>query len=153
MRMNDMLTVGEFARQAGVTPKTVRFYEEIGVLPPARRGPNGYRRYYEQDVNQLLFIQRAKALGLTLDEIQKLIPVAENGRCSLTRAELHAILERKIADCTLRIDALVAFRADLEDAAQRLLRDDVGERCCPIDSAFAPDCGCVPVIHESTGIE
>lgn len=147
--MDDTFTVGEIARRAGVTPKTVRYYEAIGLLPPAERRPNGYRRYRAEDLNRLAFIQRAKALGLMLEEIRELLVVAEGGQCGLTKAELRQILDRKIADCTQRIEALIAFRTTLQRAAQRLLEDDDRQKsCCPSCAAFAPSCTCVPTLEE-----
>ena len=144
--MNDLLTVGEVAKQVGVTPKTVRYYEEIGLLPPARRGANGYRYLRLDELNRLLFIQRAKSLGLTLSEIRELVTVAEDGHCAMTRAELAQILGDKIADCARRIEALVAYRDQLAATAQRLeeTQDHADEACCPSCAAFAPTCGCIP---------
>lgn len=148
-----MLTVGEIAGQAGVTPKTVRYYEEIGLLPPARRGTNTYRYFDLDDLNRLLFIQRSKALGLTLDEIRELVTIAEGGQCSLTRVELRQILDRKIAECTQSIGELIAFRDTLEVAAHQLdLREEPQEEACrPGCASFNPSCRCVPEPVEKRG--
>lgn len=148
--MDAALTVGALAREVGVTPKTIRYYEAIGLLPPATRGPNGYRRYRPEDTNRLAFIQRAKALGLTLDEIRDLASVAEDGQCTLTKAELRQILSSKIIGCTQRIDELVAFRATLEAAARQVAElDNPSDRdCCPSCAAFAPSCTCVPDVQD-----
>ncbi len=148
--MADTLTVGEAARQAGTTPKTLRYYEAVGLLPPAARGANGYRRYRAEDLDRLAFVRRAKALGLSLEEIRELVAVAEGGRCSLTKAELGQLLARKTADCTRRIEALVAFRATLEAAARQLVTPDQRQEaaCCPGCAAFAPSCTCVPVVDD-----
>lgn len=147
--MDAALTVGVLARQAGVTPKTVRYYEAIGLLPPATRGPNGYRRYRTEDVHRLNFIQRAKTLGLTLKEVRELLTVAEDGCCDMTQAELREILERKIADCTRRIESIASFRDTLETAIQRLVIPKAPENstCCPGCTAFAPNCTCVPDVQ------
>lgn len=148
--MEDTFTVGEIARQADVTPKTVRYYESIGLLPRAERSQNGYRRYRTEDLNRLAFIQRAKALGLTLEEIGELVTVAEDGRCALTKDELRQILDRKIANYTRRIEALAASRATFQAAAQRLLADgDEQNDCCPSCAAFAPNCTCVPTLDDA----
>ncbi|CAN5269776.1 MAG: heavy metal-responsive transcriptional regulator [Chloroflexia bacterium] len=149
--MDNAFTVGEIAREADVTPKTVRYYEAIGLLPPAERSPNGYRRYSAEDLNRLAFIQRVKALGLSLEEIRELVVVAEDGRCALTKAELRQTLDRKVADCTQRIEELIAFRATLQNASQQLLAgDDEQDECCPsCRAAFAPTCTCVPTLEET----
>ncbi len=144
--MDDSFTIGEAARRAGTTPKTLRYYETMGLLPPAVRIANGYRCYRPEDLNRVAFIRRAKALGLTLEETQELVAVAAGGRCTLTRAELRQVLARKIADCTQRIEALTAFRATLEAAAQQITEsvEPQADACCPSCAAFAPTCGCVP---------
>lgn len=151
--MNDHLTVGRVAKRFGVTPKTLRYYEALGLLPHVKRGHNNYRYYRLGELNRLRFIQRAKTLGLSLNEIRGLINVAQDGRCDLTRAELRQILDDKIADCTRRIADLVAFREQLEAAAQHLeATDDEGDAsCCPSCAAFAPTCGCVPDVPDPPG--
>lgn len=150
--MNDLFTVGEVARCVGVTPKTVRHYEAIGLLPRIRRGANGYRYFRLDDLNRLLFIQRAKVLGLSLDEIDELVQVAEDGHCARTRAELAEILADKLADCTRRIEELVAFREQIEADEQKLddAENEHNASCCPSCAAFAPSCGCVPDLLTST---
>ncbi len=144
--MNDRLTIGETARRVGTTPKALRHYEALGLIPPAVRTSNGYRWYRPEDVNRILFIRRAKALGLSLEEIRALVIVAEGGQCHLTKAELAQVLARKIADCTERIEALVAFRDSLAMTARQLVEPDVRdvESCCPSCAAFAPSCDCLP---------
>lgn len=143
--MEDKLTIGAAARWVGVTPKTLRHYEAVGLLPPAPRGSNGYRRYGTDDLNRLGFIRRAKKLGLSLEEVRALVTVAEGGRCDLTKAELRQLLDRKIADCTQCIDVLAAFRSTLEAAARQLApAESASETCCPDCARFAPRCGCLP---------
>lgn len=72
------MTVGQVARQSGVGVETVRFYEKNGLLEEPTRRASGYREYDEQTVNRLRFIQRAKELGFTLNEIRELLSL----RCS-----------------------------------------------------------------------
>ena len=64
--MERPLTVGQLAHTTGVPAKTIRYYEQVGVLPVPRRNPAGYRQYSRHDVHRLLFIRRARALGLSL---------------------------------------------------------------------------------------
>jgi len=63
------LRVAELATRAGVAPSTVRFYERAGLLSPARRAENGYRVFDESALEELAFIQRAKAIGMSLEDI------------------------------------------------------------------------------------
>ena len=70
--MEAPLSIGQLARAAGVTDKTIRFYEQIGVLPAARRGASGYRQYSRSDVDRLVFIRRGRTLGLSLSDLKAL---------------------------------------------------------------------------------
>jgi DNA-binding transcriptional MerR regulator len=74
------LKIGELARQTGLTIKTIRYYERRGLLEQPLRTEAGYRLYGPEDVARLQFIQRAKLLGLTLEEIRELVELA--ARCN-----------------------------------------------------------------------
>jgi DNA-binding transcriptional MerR regulator len=146
--MRESLTVGEVSRRAGVTAKTVRYYESIGLLPEVPRAANGYRRFRIEDVNRLKFIQRAKNLGLTLEEIRNLCSVAEQGQCDRIRSELKGVLDQKIEECTNRIAELISAREVLRSASQQLEASisHHNDGTQPHQhSAFAPECQCVPV--------
>lgn len=131
--MSDQLTIGELAKLAGVTTKTIRYYEKIDLLPPAERGDNRYRYYEEIHLHQLKFIRRAQKLGLTLTEIGDLIGLARDVRCNELRSSLDQIFARKIREYQLKITALKTFR--------RHLHTEEGACVC---QAFVPDCGCLP---------
>ena len=73
------MLIGEFARRTGVNPKTIRYYEGVGLLPRAPRLPSGYRQYSEEDVERLGFIRNAKALGVTLEEIKEVLAFRDRG--------------------------------------------------------------------------
>jgi DNA-binding transcriptional MerR regulator len=66
------MTVGELAKKAGVTPRTIRYYEEVGLLPQLKRTSNGYRTYTEKYLFGVRQIRRAKRLGFSLKEIKEL---------------------------------------------------------------------------------
>jgi len=127
------LTIGELARRAHTTAKTIRYYERIGLLPPAERGDNLYRYYGESQVHQLRFIRRAQRLGLTLAEIEHLMGLARDVRCNDLRTTLDDFFTRKIREYELKIAALQTL--------QRKLQPE-GDACdC---QAFVPDCACLP---------
>lgn len=94
------MRIGEIATRAGVTAPTIRYYEEIGLLPPARRSSSGYRRYTESTVDELRFIRKAQALGFSLDEIRDILRLSRSGQTpcshvlSLARQHLAAVDER-----------------------------------------------------------
>jgi DNA-binding transcriptional MerR regulator len=112
-----MMRIGELAERAGVNPKTIRYYESVGVLPEPARTDAGYRTYDPEDVDRLAFVRRAQQLGLTLDEIREILALRERGarpcgyvldvargrlgeidrriaEMQRARAELHALLKR-----------------------------------------------------------
>jgi MerR family copper efflux transcriptional regulator len=76
------MQIGAFARQAGVTPSRIRFYEKAGLLPPPGRHENGYRSYSHEDVQLIVLVERAQRLGFSLREISGFLPHAGNGPLS-----------------------------------------------------------------------
>ena len=63
------MNIGTVAHRSGVPAKTIRYYESVGLIPPAERKSNGYRRYGELDVQALRFIQRTRQLGFTVEDV------------------------------------------------------------------------------------
>ena len=95
--------IGEVAARVGLNPKTLRFYEAMGLLPIPSRGENGYRLYPPETVDLLGFIKAAQGLGLTLAEIKEIITIRRAGRppCIHVRDLLEAKgkeLDRKLKD-------------------------------------------------------
>jgi MerR family transcriptional regulator, copper efflux regulator len=82
-----MSTIGHVARQIGVQPSAIRYYEAQGIFKPAARQPNGYRIYNNAPVNLLLFVKRAQALGITLKEIKPLLKFGDSGSPTLQTCE------------------------------------------------------------------
>lgn len=74
-----MLRIGELSEWTGVPCKTIRYYEEIGLLPPAKRTRNNYRIYDDADVERLRFIRGASVLGFTLAEIAEILTFRDRG--------------------------------------------------------------------------
>jgi len=126
--------IGELARQAGVTPDTVRYYEKEGLLPKPRRTPSGYRDYEPSVVDYLRFIRKAQALGLRLAEVREVMEIAAGGRtpCDHVRATVRARLD----EVERRMKELRALRATLREALERLDRTEPsppGCRCAVIE--------------------
>jgi DNA-binding transcriptional MerR regulator len=98
--------IGAIAKQAGVPIKTIRYYEEVGLLPKPSRTLSGYRLYSAETARRLQFIKKAQSLGLQLVEIKDILNLADRGRCpcghvqSLLRARLKE-LRHKIEDLRL----------------------------------------------------
>ncbi len=105
-----LLLIGEVARITGFSPKTLRYYEEVGLIQPASRTEAGYRLYGEPEVARLEFIKRARLVGLTLKEIKELIDLRADEE--LYKRRLEEILEARVVEIERRIVGLSEFRAN-----------------------------------------
>jgi len=127
--MNQMTTaqlrIGELAAELGLNPKTIRYYEEIGLLPTARRSANGYRFYDSADRERLQFINKAKAVGLTLEEISEILTVRRNGMQPCEH--VLGLLDHKLMAVEEQLRAFSDFRQELltlhEEARQTMRAD------------------------------
>src|SRR5262245_44618282 len=118
--MAHTLTIGEAAKTSGVAAKTIRYYEEIGVLPTPRRTGSGYRLYDQPGVERLRFIRRARALGLPLQQL-KTLPTALNGEPRAGfRPQLLALVREQLAAVRARIVELELHRQQLEEIVHRI---------------------------------
>ncbi len=98
--MTSMLTIGAAARNAGCQVATIRYYEEIGLMPEAERRGGGHRLYSEADVARLVFIRRCRDLGMPIEKIAALLKLSDDGSrpCAealeLTHEHLEAVRTR-----------------------------------------------------------
>jgi DNA-binding transcriptional MerR regulator len=127
------LRIGQLAGTLGLNPKTIRYYEEIGLLPQPRRTPSGYRAYDAADLERLRFIAKAKAIGLTLDEIGEILALRREGE----RPCQHVLelVDRKLEGVEQQIRALEDFRQELltlRAEAARMVAED-GQVCSIIE--------------------
>lgn len=97
--------------------KTIRYYEDIGLLPQPERTPNGYRTYGEETVDRLQFIREAQSTGLTLAEISSILDIKAAGGQSCHH--VIDLMERHVAAIDRRIDALVETRGRLVALAEQ----------------------------------
>lgn len=111
------MQIGEVARRSGVPPKTIRYYEEIGVIPKPPRTPTGYRDYGPDASRRLGFIRAAQSIGLTLGEIKEILAFRDRGQAPC--AHVASLIERRAVDLSERIAALESMRRDLERLAKR----------------------------------
>ncbi|MGC4174377.1 heavy metal-responsive transcriptional regulator [Demequina sp.] len=111
------MRIGELAAAGGVTAKTVRYYETLGLLAPPHRLANGYREYSADAVDRLRFVRDAQAAGLTLAEAGSILALKDQGRgtCHHTRE----LLERHLEEIDRQIDSLLAARAELTALSRR----------------------------------
>ena len=118
--MNDHMRIGDLTERAGVNPRTVRYYESIGLLPPGEREGQGQHYYTEETLARLRKIDQLKKLGLSLDEIRDVIDLYftdPSGR--QPKQKVLAILRQHLADADRKIGALQQFRADLQAHIER----------------------------------
>ncbi|BAZ02811.1 transcriptional regulator [Tolypothrix tenuis PCC 7101] len=106
-----MLQVGEVCRKMGLNPQTIYFYERIELIPAPKRTESGYRLFSDKDVERLSFISRAKALGMSLDEIKDILKL-KDGR-SLTCQAMQARLLKKLQEIEDNIRQLQGLRDEL----------------------------------------
>jgi DNA-binding transcriptional MerR regulator len=116
------LTIGELAEELQLNPRTIRYYEEVGLLPQPRRSESGYRLYSRDEMERLRLVRRAKLLGLSLAEIKELVAYAIDGRCSLLEERLLSLVTAKLSEIDQKIADLVAFRDDLRRYHRELSR-------------------------------
>ena len=121
------MIIGEVARATGLPAKTIRYYEEIGLLCPARGG-NGYRVFSDRDVHTLAFVARARSLGFTVADCRALVALyRDRARSS---ADVRALAARHLDAIDRKIAELSAMRATLADLVERCHGDDRPD--CPI---------------------
>ena len=120
------MKIGDLARAVGTTVKTIRFYEDAGLIRAAPRTESGYRIYEKADVERLGFIRSAKRLGMSLEEIRGVLQLHDLNEP--TCVHVRALIDDKIARIELALKELRDFRRDLAS-----LRDKAGdlEDCCP----------------------
>ncbi len=110
--------IGELARRAGTSARTLRFYEQAGLLPAPLRTPSGYRDYDDTAIARLAFVRAAQAAGLTLAEIREVVVVreAQGPPC----AHVVGLLDRHADELDARIAELEATRAEVRRLRERV---------------------------------
>jgi MerR family copper efflux transcriptional regulator len=111
------MRIGEVAEAVSVPTKTIRYYEEIGLLPAPARSANGYRTYDPSACDRLRFVKAAQAVGFSLGEIREILAFRERGEEPC--AHVLDLMDRRARDISERIDALERMRADLHQLAAR----------------------------------
>ncbi len=110
------MRIGELARLAGINPRTLRYYERIGLLAPSSRTEAGYRIYTPEDADRLAFIRRAQSVGLSLAEIAEVIALRDTG--TVPCWHVRALAESKVSEIDARVAELRRLRADLVRLAE-----------------------------------
>jgi MerR family copper efflux transcriptional regulator len=134
------ITIGQIAKKTGMAAKTIRYYEQIGVLPVPGRTASGYRLYDELGVERLRFIRRARALGLPLHQLKALTTTLCSRPGTGFRPQLLALVREQLAAVKERVAELELHQQQLEEVVQRIetsapRRDAGGCRCLQTQDA------------------
>lgn len=113
------MQIGEVSARTGLSLRTIRHYEEVGLAPPSARSQGGFRLYTEDDVARLLAIRRMKPLGFSLEEMRDLLSVLDALDSPGLPADQRAELTRRLADYQARADRRCAELRDLLAEAER----------------------------------
>lgn len=122
------MNIGEVAVRSGVPAKTIRYYEEQGLLPRAARSGNGYRVYGSADVYRLQFIQRARSLGFAVKDVGLLLDLYDDR--DRNSADVKRLAQHQVERIDRKLDELAAMRATLTKLIRRCHGDDRPD--CPI---------------------
>ena len=138
------MRISELADRVGVPASTVRYYERIGLVATPGRTAAGYRDYDDDAAARLLFVTRARRMGLTCEQIAEVLPIWDGANCGPAHAEVTRLVETKRAEIAERIRELERFAQQLDDVHTALAESP------PPDACLTDLSCCVP---ETTGAE
>ncbi len=121
------MNISEVGKRAGLPPKTIRFYEEIGLILP-RRDTNGYRIFSESDLHRLAFLRRARALGFSVQECRQLLALYNDE--TRASADVKALAREHMARIDKQLEELSQMRSTLADLIESCAGDNRPD--CPI---------------------
>lgn len=121
------MNIAQVAERSGMPSKTIRYYEEIGLIRP-RRQANGYREFSDKDLHKLVFLARARSLGFTIEECRSLLALYEDG--SRASSDVRALSEGHLGRIRAKITELRAMEATLSDLIRACAGDHRPD--CPI---------------------
>ena len=121
------MNIGEVAEASGLPPKTIRYYEDIGLVRPMR-SENGYRSFRQNDLHKLTFLGRARALGFTIDDCRILLALYEDE--SRASADVKRVAKQNL----MRIDEKIGQLKSMRDTLSHLISECAGDNRpdCPI---------------------
>ncbi len=133
-----MLTRGRLATRTGCNIETIRYYEKIGLMPAPARTASGYRTYSDEHLRRLNFIQRARALGFSGEQIRGLLELTEAG-ANKTRADVKALTQAHIDEISLKIKDLQKIRKRLSQISSFCDGSSQSASTCPILESLFDD--------------
>jgi MerR family transcriptional regulator, copper efflux regulator len=127
------MTIGQVAKQAGLSVETIRFYERKQLIETPARKESGYRQFAESDIKRLLFIQQAKTLGFSLMEIRELLSIKEDPDTG--SRDVKNLAQAKLNDIEKKIEMLQRMKITLKTLVDSCPGEG-SKRNCPILEAL-----------------
>lgn len=131
--MPELVTIRRAAELSGLTAKTVRFYEDEGLVTPAVRSAAGYRLFSQGDVRRLRLIRRAKILGLPLADIKEFADLAFQESCGEFEERLQALVEQRLEDIERAIQDLTSLQSELKHLRGALTEGGRTDPACSVE--------------------
>ncbi len=127
----NLMRIGELSRQSDLPVKTLRYYEELGLIKSEKRTEGGFRQFSPDCLPRLSFIKQAKALGLSLQEIHQILEIHDQG--DMPCQQVRHTLQEKITDIEQRIQELTQLKGHLQDLLSQDKSNSNGDAAiCPI---------------------
>lgn len=125
------MRIGEVAERVAINPKTIRYYEAVGLIPEPPRTASGYRDYGEEDYERIRFIKTARRLDLSIDEIQEILAFTD--RRQNPCEHVREVLARKAEELDERITEMIQLRDELREIEQSVpVSIGKGGALCPL---------------------
>ncbi|MCJ2039010.1 helix-turn-helix domain-containing protein [Methylobacterium sp. J-059] len=137
------IAIGELSRRTGVKVPTIRYYEQVGLMPVPPRSAGSQRRYGEADVARLNFIRHSRELGFEVDAIRELLTM--NAHPDRSCADVDRIARRHLSEVDRRIERLMALRGELDRMISECGQGRVGE--CRVIETLSDHGKCSHVSH------
>ena len=136
--MKSNLLINELAKEVDLTPKTIRFYEEIGIIPKPERNESNYRIYKQEDIKKIAFVKKSRDLGLSLEEIKSIMDIREKGNYPCNT--VIDLMENQIISLEIKIKEMTEFKETLKKSVVNFKEHiDVGKKgniCGLIENLF-----------------
>ncbi|MEM9009594.1 MAG: Cu(I)-responsive transcriptional regulator [Pseudomonadota bacterium] len=129
------MNIGDAASRAGLSVKTVRYYDDVGLIRPEDRSAGGYRQYGEVELRKLVFARHARAFGFSIEQTRELLSLYEDRDRS--SADVRRIAAARLEEIDARLEELGKLRSELAHLVQACHGDDRPD--CPILTSFADD--------------
>jgi DNA-binding transcriptional MerR regulator len=131
--------ISELAERVGVPASTVRYYERVGLIASPARTAAGYRDYDDDAAARLLFVTRARRMGLTCEQIAEVLPIWGGANCAAAHEEVTRLVETKRTEIAERIRELERFAQQLDDVHAALAGSPPPGACLPDLSCCVPE--------------